>query len=570
MVQKGFAPELAAQSSSPPDEPRNWWVRNSDRLALTTFSAYLALAGLYLLLGSPADGRWFSGDEWSFVAADVNLNTVFQDFNGHWVTFPFLAYRAVHSIFGMNSYFPYLVLAVGVHLAVVVLLRCIMRRAGVGAWISTFVAAVLVLAGSVADNILMPFQIALTGALAFGLGQVLLTSHDGPIGKRDAFALLAGLAAVASSGIGLVMMGVTGVTVLIRRGVQVAAVQVVPLLIVYVSWRSTFGLNKQLSHAPWSSFPSWALAQADAVSEGLAGLRLLGWGLASLCSVGLWATWVRLGSEEFRRRISPPVALLLGALALSVLTWWTRGIFTGSAVAGRYIYLQLAMILPAIAVGIDSLMRRTRLSGLLFVPLILATIFNNSQLQLRPSEAAGLKQKQVLLSAIAASELSLKVPSWVHPDPKPFQAHSITIGWLLDEAAAGKILPPPGPPTADMAADIKLLLGVAHPPDGGERRYADCRVVSADSQLVISPSVGERFQFRSWSNQGKLQITLLDGDGDPLARHRVLDIGFGDIMEVTLPNLKLGLGAHGGRDEEGQVKVCFARNQLSSRSQPGR
>ena len=46
--------------------------------------------------------------------------------------------------------------------------------------------------GAGAENILVVFQITFVGALVFGLVQLLLADHDGPIDRRDWFGLLAG------------------------------------------------------------------------------------------------------------------------------------------------------------------------------------------------------------------------------------------------------------------------------------------------------------------------------------------------------------------------------------------
>ena len=60
-----------------------------------------------------------------------------------------------------------------------------MRRAGVRPWIATLTAAVFVFFGAGAENILIAFQITFVGSFVFGLAQLLLADHDGPINRRD-------------------------------------------------------------------------------------------------------------------------------------------------------------------------------------------------------------------------------------------------------------------------------------------------------------------------------------------------------------------------------------------------
>ena len=61
-----------------------------------------------------------------------------------------------------------------------------------GPWIATAAASLYVLFGSGSQDILIAFQITFTGVLVFGLIQLLLADHAGPIDRRDGLALLAG------------------------------------------------------------------------------------------------------------------------------------------------------------------------------------------------------------------------------------------------------------------------------------------------------------------------------------------------------------------------------------------
>ena len=63
----------------------------------------------------------------------------------------------------------------------------------------------------------------------FGLVQLLLADHEGPIDRRDWLALLAGLAALMCSGVAIAMVLVVGIAMLLRRGWRIALLQTVPL-----------------------------------------------------------------------------------------------------------------------------------------------------------------------------------------------------------------------------------------------------------------------------------------------------------------------------------------------------
>ena len=195
---------------------------------------------LWLTLGR---NEWFAQDEWDFLAARkaTNLGDLFRGHNVHWVTLPVLTYRFLFWAFGLRTYFPYRLVAVLVHLVAAALLLVVMRRAAVRPWIATAAASLFVLLGSGWQNIVQPFQICFTGALAFGLAHLLLADHDGPFDRRDAFGLGAGLLGLMCSGVGVTMVGVVGVTVLLRRGWRLALVHTAPLAAVYLVWLVTIG-----------------------------------------------------------------------------------------------------------------------------------------------------------------------------------------------------------------------------------------------------------------------------------------------------------------------------------------
>ena len=96
-------------------------------------------------------------------------------------------------LFGLRSYLPYQAVVLAFHLGSAVLLRVVMRRAGVSASIATITATAFVFFGSRSSDVVWAFQMSFSGSLLFGLGQLLLADHDGPIGRRDALALVGGL-----------------------------------------------------------------------------------------------------------------------------------------------------------------------------------------------------------------------------------------------------------------------------------------------------------------------------------------------------------------------------------------
>ena len=147
----------------------------------------------------------------------------------------------MYACFGLRSYLPYQLLAIGLHLAAAALLRVIMRRAGVSPWIATAAAGLYVLFGSGSQDILVAFQITFTGALVFGLMQLLLADHDGGIDRRDALGLLAGLAALLCSDVAIAMIATVGIACLLRKRWLAALFHTAPLASIYLAWLAGFG-----------------------------------------------------------------------------------------------------------------------------------------------------------------------------------------------------------------------------------------------------------------------------------------------------------------------------------------
>lgn len=182
--------------------------RRSERAAGVAFAVGTVAAFLVLLLVFGRD-RWFLRDDWYFLTGRTATDVpgLFDPHGEHWTTLPILAFRALHAVFGLHSYLPYEALVIAAHLITATLLRVVMRRAGVNAWIATAAALAFVFFGAGNANVLWAFQITMVGSVAFGLGQLILIDHDGPADRRDVAALLCGAAVGSTVGIG------TGVTV---------------------------------------------------------------------------------------------------------------------------------------------------------------------------------------------------------------------------------------------------------------------------------------------------------------------------------------------------------------------
>ena len=227
---------------------------DTSRLPLYVFIVVDLLAiPVFLWIGRR---QWFFLDEWDFLATrdGGSISDLLTSHNEHWTTVPIIVYRVLWNLFGLHTYLPYQLVPLLLHVAAAALLLVVIRRAGVNPWIATAAASLFALFGSGSQNVVWAFQITFVGALAFGLAQLCLADHEGRIDWRDFAALGCGLLAMMCSGVGVTMVVIVGIAMFLRRGWVIAAMQTIPLAVIYAAWFSAYGEGQ--GNAQNSSTPS--------------------------------------------------------------------------------------------------------------------------------------------------------------------------------------------------------------------------------------------------------------------------------------------------------------------------
>jgi hypothetical protein len=419
---------------------------------LLVLAAVLVLAFVFFVnLGRR---RWIYWDEWDFLAGRSawNFDDLMQPHNEHWQPLPILAYRALFTVFGLRSYVPFLVVAVVLHLVVALLLWFVMRRAGVHEWVATAAASLFALFGAGHTNVVWAFQIGFVGSVAFGLAHLLLADHDGPFDRRDAAGLVAGLGALMCSGVGVAMVAAVAVAVLVRRGWQVALAHALPLAAIFLGWFATFGHDHyrqvDVQFGDMLRFVDSGLrADFDAIGH----YDPVVWLLVLGTVAGAVMVAISLRREPARRRsLAAPLGLVAGAILFLAITSTGRAALgPASARAGRYVHVTTAMLLPAIAVAGTALVRRWRL----VLPAVLAVLLvgvpaslgDASDAQRAARRLEGHSNFRATISDLARHPLAKEVPRSLRPVQNA--APEVTVGWLLDAAAAGRL--PGVPPLTD-------------------------------------------------------------------------------------------------------------------------
>ncbi|MFV1999533.1 MAG: hypothetical protein ACC654_04130, partial [Acidimicrobiia bacterium] len=138
--------------------------------------AIMIFAGAGVLLVYLGRSLWFFGDEWDFLLHRdaFSFSDLMRPHNEHWSTIPILSYRAMFSVFSLETYIPYLAILSVLQVAIASLVYALLVREG-APWGFGIVAGVgVILFGPGAENLVWAFQIGFVGSLAAFLGALVL------------------------------------------------------------------------------------------------------------------------------------------------------------------------------------------------------------------------------------------------------------------------------------------------------------------------------------------------------------------------------------------------------------
>ena len=370
-------------------------------------SVIAAIAVLYVV----GQHQWFIRDDWAFVLTRekirVNQGTadmLFMAQDGHWMTPPILLFRSVQRVFGLDSYWPFLALAMVSHLATACMVRVISLRSGITPWTATILAALFCVLGSGWEDIVFAVQITYNLSLFAFLVWIWLVDRDTAGIALEAAAVAAGLVCVSSSGFGpFYVLGLL-VSLGVRRRWRTIAVTVVPAVVAYAWWWASYGRDPAAEATKGSptQVPTFVRRGLEATFEGLTGF-------ASLAGIAVVATlWVLI-----RRRHMPGNHLRVATSITCVAMFTGVGIqriglgFAGAA-NSRYVYIAAALLIPVVGAAIDEAARLDRAALWAVRTLFAASaVVNASWLQTSSTTWAqrALGERR-LLSLVAGSGLA--------------------------------------------------------------------------------------------------------------------------------------------------------------------
>jgi hypothetical protein len=513
--------------------------------AAWAFGLYVA-AALPLLLFVLGDHFWFLRDDWFFIT-DRELSSVddlFRDHNGHWSTVPIVVFRGLYALVGIRSYLPYQAAVVGAHLLVAVLLRALMRRYGASPWLATAVAGSLVLLGTGREDIIWAFQVGYTSSLALVLAQWVLAEHDGPLGRRDLLGVAAGLLAVSAASPPLAIYPALAVTLLVRRGWRAAALHVGPVAAVYLLWSAIVHPDRS---SPWGrptaqTVVDWITHGQSQAFKALTGGTGVAVALAAVVVVGLVLAVVtaarapdaprpvadgRLGTVVATGRawlvpVVGPVSLFGASvvfIALAAQARWIAG--PNAAGASRYLYVDVVLTLPLVALALQALIERWRPLALLVLVVLVGVPGNVSAFDDPPFGPGHHERQEALIRNAVRSPFAPTAPDHLRPDPDVYNSEGLNMGFLRGAVGAGKLRLPTGPIPPPIADELAVRLTLSQ-----ERDTDPVGPCQPQPVTRFRPTRGDRFTF---AEDLVIRVRRPDGSLGSKVTYRV-----GDGQTVTV------------------------------------
>ena len=522
--------------------------------------------------------QWFFVDDFAFVADRGLIGThdqgLWEPHNEHWSTIPVLVYRALYMLFGVRTYLPYLLVLIGAHLLLVHLMWRLFRRIGIDPFIATAAAGLFAVLGAGWENLTWAFAFSTVASLAAGFGALLVMPARRSFGRRDAAVWALTIVGLMCSGVGGAMLGVVGLTALLRRGARAAVVIVSVPAAVYVTWYLVYGSEapRLTFREPFSTavqkIPAFAWSGLTGAVDAATGLS--GIGVVVVLGLGVWLVRASRPREE-----SWVLALstAFGALLfLALITLSRSGLGVEFAATSRYAYVVIALLLPATAFAVDALLRgsRVRLAAVAGLTAALLVV-QLSELNRMADDYAVIEQEQKH-RILAAAELLDEGAEIIEKLPSPDYAPNLSADELAEIDREGKLPGNVGVSEEDrLTARVYLQVSLGPDPAVAETtaRPAFVRAVGAEvrtgppecvqlAPASDAPSALLRFELPGnvsieATRQGRLTVTL-ERTGGALGRARAFAMqgGIAQVMSVAADDVVVRLEL----PPDGTTTVC--------------
>jgi hypothetical protein len=259
-----------------------------------------------------------------------------------------------------------------------------------------------------------------------------------------------------------------------------------------------------------------------------------------LLIIGLGLAWRQPGRPSVRRRAALPLGLLAALVTFLVTTAVSRAAFGDEAARhSRYLHLVAALSIVAIAVAADAVARRWPVTiPAVLVVLLIGVPGNVDIVANHKGPGRESRPEKDLYLAAAHLDLPPTVPGWARPDP--FLTPDLTLAWLQEGAADGRI-PRPAEIAPSLAEVVRFRLSLQQIPEPVP--FGACQPLTAPRAVRLE--AGESFGFRG----RQLIVALTDG---PAGARLELDSRGGETVVAVAGPLDLSVRAASGTS----ARIC--------------
>lgn len=473
-----------------------WCPQRSDvtKGLLFAHCSLLVLGGAVLLRANR--NQWFFGDEWDFIArrSSTSLRDLFAPHNEHWSTIPILIYRILVETVGLHSYVPFIAIVILLHLCVTTLLWRLLLQNGSNRWVATALAAVFMLLGSGAENLLWAFQIGFVGSVLVGILLLLLVNHDGSADRRDVAAVAVATFGLMLSGVTVTMVAVASVCIALRRDVRQALGFALLPAAVYVVWLVAIG-HEGLGVHPHTVDSFFQVPQYTwrGLSTGLETTSgVAGSGIFLLFSLVAFA-FTR--SDLARGQDAAAFAGIAGGVLLFLTLGVGRtGLGVDQAAASRYFYIEMALLLPFVGTALSVVVgsHRGRLSVVgFFVGLML---LHNIGLLRVAARADSDRELQIKRQVLAAADLLKEGEEIIGAQVEPSFSPDLDASSLQALEMDGRLPDGKYGATDRLSAAVHLQVTLSarseEPPNAMLRTHADVSLVAMGPECTMVRPIG--------------------------------------------------------------------------------
>lgn len=480
--------------------------RSLDRTPAAAWIAHLVtLAAAAVFLVVISRGQWFFYDEWDFLRPLSSPADLFAPHVGHWSTAPMLLYKGLEQVFGLSSYWPYLLVSLAIHLGIAHMLWRIMLRIGTAPWIAVSASLLFMLYPAGSQNILWAFQTGYMGGMLLGLVGVLLADRltRERYWRRYAVIVAVIVVALTFAGTALPLVLAVGIVAWRRAGFLRALLLLAPVGAVYGTWYVYASLAFPANpSAPPPATPGQFLSPTGGLEYAgrmvaASFSELTPWwpiGLALLVAVAVYffATLV----TSWRRR-PVLIALTSAAVVFALLTAYSRlGYGMDSSEGGRYLYMVFALLLPLLGSAATWLARRLRWTQVVTVAGFAAIAVGGGftiSAEAANQRVIETETREVLFAAVDVLAADPHIPD--SSIPEPTYAPTLDAGSLRELVAEGWFPRGPYDEGDRLTAAVNLQASVVDLPETGSEvcvsTDATSFTVPADGLLVEVPKYTE-------------------------------------------------------------------------------